>query len=600
MITPMIRYAFLIYHKEYEEFLSNLQDLGAVHIVEKASGYDEETRKNLDWIRSFNEVLKFLSSRVDTEKPVRKSVDPYKIVKDIKKKHEEIDALEQELVSIRKDMDKARPWGDYTSEIKQKLKAINIIPRFFTVNEKDYDSDWENQYYLEHLNKIGGDLYFVIFQVENQKIDINAEEVRLPAESLTELDRKYDEKEKRIKEINELFESYATKYLQVLREARNRLQEQTAFDQAINHTEKQADNKVMLVEGWVPETKETELLEYLEKENVLYVKSDVKSEDPQQVPILLRNNKFSRVFEPLQGLFDVPNYKELDLTPFFAPFFTLFFGFCLGDAGYGIVIVATVTIYKHTRASERIKQYLTMAQYLGIATIVMGIIGGTVFGVNLTNLDWAEQARSIVLEREQLFNLSLALGLVQILFGMTLKAYKLWRFQGFEFALATIGWILAIVSLLFYLGGDQLGWYTATQAQPYFYGALIASGILILFFSDPKLNIFARFGKGVWNAYNTVTGVFGDMLSYIRLFAIGISTAILGFVVNEIAFTFGAIPYVGPLVLIIILVIGHFGNLLVSSLSSFVHPMRLIFVEFYKNAGFTGGGKKYQPFKKLS
>ncbi len=590
----------MIYHKEYEEFLSNLQDLGAVHIVEKASGYDEETRKNLDWIRSFNEVLKFLSSRVDTEKPVRKSVDPYKIVKDIKKKHEEIDALEQELVSIRKDMDKARPWGDYTSEIKQKLKAINIIPRFFTVNEKDYDSDWENQYYLEHLNKIGGDLYFVIFQVENQKIDINAEEVRLPAESLTELDRKYDEKEKRIKEINELFESYATKYLQVLREARNRLQEQTAFDQAINHTEKQADNKVMLVEGWVPETKETELLEYLEKENVLYVKSDVKSEDPQQVPILLRNNKFSRVFEPLQGLFDVPNYKELDLTPFFAPFFTLFFGFCLGDAGYGIVIVATVTIYKHTRASERIKQYLTMAQYLGIATIVMGIIGGTVFGVNLTNLDWAEQARSIVLEREQLFNLSLALGLVQILFGMTLKAYKLWRFQGFEFALATIGWILAIVSLLFYLGGDQLGWYTATQAQPYFYGALIASGILILFFSDPKLNIFARFGKGVWNAYNTVTGVFGDMLSYIRLFAIGISTAILGFVVNEIAFTFGAIPYVGPLVLIIILVIGHFGNLLVSSLSSFVHPMRLIFVEFYKNAGFTGGGKKYQPFKKLS
>ena len=356
----------------------------------------------------------------------------------------------------------------------------------------------------------------------------------------------------------------------------------------------------MLVEGWVPETKETELLEYLEKENVLYLQSDVKSEDPQKVPILLRNNKFSRVFEPLQGLFDVPNYKELDLTPFFAPFFTLFFGFCLGDAGYGIVIVAAVTIYKHTRARNKIKPYLTMAQYLGLATIVMGIIGGTIFGMNLTQFDWAAQARSIVLEREQLFNLSLALGLIQILFGMTLKAYKLWRFQGFEFALSTIGWILAIISLLMYLGGDQMGWYTAAQSQPYFYGSLIASGILIFFFSDPKLNIFARFGKGVWNAYNTITGVFGDMLSYIRLFAIGISTAILGFVVNEIAFTFGKIPYVGPLVLILILVIGHFGNLLVSSLSSFVHPMRLIFVEFYKNAGFAGGGKKYQPFKKLS
>ena len=137
MITPMRIYAFLIYHKEYEGFLTNLQDLGVVHIVEKASGYDEETRKNLDWIRSFNEVLKFLSSRVETEKPVQKNIDPYEIVKDIKKKHEEIDALEQELVSIRKDMDKARPWGDYTSEIQQKLKAINITPRFLPSMKKN-------------------------------------------------------------------------------------------------------------------------------------------------------------------------------------------------------------------------------------------------------------------------------------------------------------------------------------------------------------------------------------------------------------------------------------------------------------------------------
>jgi V/A-type H+-transporting ATPase subunit I len=299
-------------------------------------------------------------------------------------------------------------------------------------------------------------------------------------------------------------------------------------------------------------------------------------------------------------MIDLPNYYELDLTPFFAPFFALFFGFCLGDVGYGIVILAAVTIYKHTKAKPGMKLYLTMAQYLGAATVIMGLIGGTVFGLSLTNIDWASQIRNMVLDRNQLFYASLGLGILQILFGMVLKAYRLWKFRGFQYSLSTWGWVLALLSLLFYMGGDRLGWFTQTAAKPFFNGALIFSGVLIFLFSDPKLNIFARVGKGVWDAYNTITGVFGDVLSYIRLFAIGISTAILGFVINEIALTFGQIPYVGPVVFILILLIGHFGNLLISSLSAFVHPMRLTFVEFYNNAGFTGGGKKYKPFTKSS
>ena len=121
-----------------------------------------------------------------------------------------------------------------------------------------------------------------------------------------------------------------------------------------------------------------------------------------------------------------------------------------------------------------------------------------------------------------------------------------------------------------------------------------------LFFSDPGVNVFARIGKGVWDVYSMVTGIFGDLLSYIRLFALGLSSAILGFVINDIGLQIlGSSKILGPVFFVIFLLLGHTLNILISSLGSFVHPMRLTFVEFYKNAGFKGGGEEYKPFKKL-
>jgi V/A-type H+-transporting ATPase subunit I len=119
---------------------------------------------------------------------------------------------------------------------------------------------------------------------------------------------------------------------------------------------------------------------------------------------------------------------------------------------------------------------------------------------------------------------------------------------------------------------------------------------LIVFFSDPKASIIGRIGKGLWDLYG-ITGIFGDVLSYIRLFALGVSSAILGFVINDIAMQILATgPIIGHILCGIFLILGHSMNIAIASLGSFVHPMRLTFVEFYKNAGFSGGGKKYKPF----
>jgi V/A-type H+-transporting ATPase subunit I len=133
-----------------------------------------------------------------------------------------------------------------------------------------------------------------------------------------------------------------------------------------------------------------------------------------------------------------------------------------------------------------------------------------------------------------------------------------------------------------------------------FYGIFVLSGIAIFFFNTPGTNPALQVGIGVWHAYNMVTGLLGDLLSYVRLFALGLTGGILGMVFNSLAVDMAPdVPVVGMLVTIIILLFGHSLNICLTLLGALVHPLRLTFVEFYKNAGFEGGGREYKPFKKL-
>jgi len=166
------------------------------------------------------------------------------------------------------------------------------------------------------------------------------------------------------------------------------------------------------------------------------------------------------------------------------------------------------------------------------------------------------------------------------------------RRKGFKFALSTVGWLILIITLIL----KSLGLFDGNYLIYFYYALMATSGVFILLLNKPGVNIFARIGSGIWDSYGMVTGFFGDLLSYIRLFALGISSAILGFVFNDISLQFLDIPYVGWIFFLLLLIIGHTINIFMATLGGFIHPMRLTFVEFYKNAGFEGGGKKYNPF----
>ena len=177
---------------------------------------------------------------------------------------------------------------------------------------------------------------------------------------------------------------------------------------------------------------------------------------------------------------------------------------------------------------------------------------------------------------------------------MCLKIINQTKLYGFGAAVSTLGWVILLLGGIVSFLIDGIG-------IP-FYVCMIVGCVLIFLLNGPINSVTAPFkniGSGLWDTYNMATGLLGDVLSYIRLFALGLSGSILGLVFNDLAFQMSPdVPVLGTIVTIIILLLGHTMNLALAALSAFVHPMRLTFVEFYKNAGFVGGAKQYEPFKR--
>ncbi|MCK5760915.1 MAG: V-type ATP synthase subunit I, partial [Candidatus Delongbacteria bacterium] len=594
----------LIYHREYAKFLNDIQDIGVVHVIEKTDEVADEIRNKLQLIKRIEHTVKNLKTRCQEPKEVDKALDPMELMEDIEKLHLEIDQNTQKCHVLNKELHSLQPWGDFSLDSVKKLSEADIDVKFYVCSEKAFDEEWLNNYAIEIISK-ANNVYFVLFAKKDEEIDIKVDEFKLPESSMSELKVDIQKIHDQIELDKEQLDKHAEENISTLINFKNDIENKKEFEQIEVQAYDEADGKLKVVEGWIPKTQSAEMIEYLEKNNTLFLEGEPTEEEIAKVPIMIKNNWFAAMFEPIGKLFSLPSYTEIDLTMFFAPFFMLFFGFCLGDTGYGLVIVLAMTILKF-KVDKEFKPFLTLGQFLGVMTMIMGTIGGTFFGMDLKIIDW--KFKDMFLDSNAMFWLALGLGVVQILFGMIVKAANAKRQNGWMYTISTFGWMLLLLSLLGMSVSAILGYlgmseeavaaitYLETIAGVAGKTALVGVAMILLF-NDPKANIFVRIGKGLWELYD-ITGLFGDILSYIRLFALGVSSAILGLVINSIAMEFLNIPYVGWIIMIVFLLIGHTGNILLSGLGSLVHPMRLTFVEFYKNAGWTGGGKEYKPFVK--
>lgn len=604
MIVKMKKYAFLVYHHDYLDFLETLRDLGVVHIEEKEEGMPEH--ESLDELMKLQARLKTairqlgrrqVQFKEDGKLNGEDALELYEmLVLQLENKTAALQSLEKEIGMIA-------PWGHFSWITIEKLAEAGKHVHFFGVNRSKFDESWGEQFNAVEVSQNGSMLYFIAITDSAKAPDIAADLIRIPHKELETLQSEKHELESAIQKANHKLDQIAEAEMAVLKDYLNEINNEFEFNKVAIQTERKADNRVMLLEGFVPQEQESALVEKLQTVSCYFQGREV--EDTDKTPVLLKNNWFSKLFEPIGALYALPSYKELDLTPFFAPFYWLFFGFCLGDAGYGALLAGAGVVATYKIKDQKLVPYMKLITLLGISTILFGIIGGTFFGIGLYDQKWwiygelnerlAQKGKTI---NDVLFSLAIVFGAIQILFGMMLKAANEIKQQGWKYSIGTIGWLILIIGMAaIYLQPKEV---QARQSiQLIQYAVLGVSGVMILLLNSPGKGLLSNIGSGLWGAYNMATGLLGDLLSYIRLFALGISSAILGFVFNMLSAQLsGDIPVVSILIMIVILLFGHGINMFMGVLGSFVHSMRLTFVEFYKNSNFEGGGKAYQPFSK--
>ena len=601
----MRKFSFLIYHNDYDVFLQDLRKIGLIHVAQQVKEVEQngELEDYLNQLKKLQDSKKILQRSISDEKveipPSEADVDVdvgYKTPQKIEDIQERIATLNQQLQVSSKELEALKPWGDFDTEVIKKLKQANYNIDFFSIQKSAYNPEWEKTYNAILINESSRYNFITVSKQDNIAEELGFEPIDMPDVSLHDLsnliesiETKRDKEEEALKMLSADIPSVDAAIADV--------ESKISLKNVVLNTNRVADDKLMMMEGWAPEENESKIVSYLESKDAYYEVVDPKPED--DVPIKLNNNKFFKLFEPITKLYMLPKYNELDLTPYFAPFFMLFFGLSLGDIGYGLFLFTAATvvkIWKKSSLEDSFKSILSLVQVLGTSAFFSGFLSGGFFGIQLYELDWPiaqKMGEMFYFDNYQMFSLSLILGVIQVLFGMVIKVFNRAILFGFVHAISTIGWVVLLMSFI------VAALFPAVLPMTGIVHLVIIalSAIVIFFLNSPGKNIFLNLGLGVWDTYNMATGLLGDILSYVRLFALGLSGGILASVFTSIAT--GMSPdniILGPIVTILIFVIGHSINIFMNTLGAIVHPLRLTFVEFFKNAEFSGGGQKYQPF----
>ena len=604
MIVKMSKYAFMVYHKEYDAFLNELRNLGVLHVKEINSIRDNSDlqtllseRKRLAQAIRFCEGINKHSGMALTPAGKVNKEDGLRLEEQLEVLQEKKHKLLATKASLEKDIAYMELWGDFDYKNIRLLKEAGYELNFFSCPTSHYEPKWGDEYNAFLVNNVQSVTYFVTVTKVGTPIDVDAERAKMPTQGLSELQADYNRLGASMKVLEKETESFAAQHYETLVEADKLVQDEFNYQNAWAQTDREAEDRLMVLEGFVPTEEASSLEAGLEQKG--YYFRQLAIEEEENVPIKLRNNAFSRLFEPITRMFSLPNYTEFDPTPFFAPFFMLFFGLCFGDGGYGLLVILVCAYFKR-KASQQVKDYLSLFQYFGLAALIVGTCTGSFFGIALASVPALVAVKDYFVSSDNLMTFSIIIGLVQIVFGKAVAALKTMEQKGTKYGIAPMAWVFVIVAHLCALGLPMLNVQLPEMVKSICFG-IAGLGLLIAFFyNSPGKNIFLNFGTGLWNTYNMASGLLGDTLSYIRLFAIGLTGSILGGVFNSLAIdmTEGMNIFLRIIVMLLILVAGHAINFGLCTISSLVHPLRLIFVEYYKNAEFEGGGKDYRPFKK--
>ena len=637
-IVKMNKFTLLAFESEKEKLLKKIQSSSEVEFInlqdeEKVEGNEvfeslskddldaettlieenvSKTRSALDFLKEFvAEVggLKALKAGKESltldELEVKVENSNWEVVySEVKKMERELATLENEKTKLLGEIEILEPWQSFDAplgELNSFEKVVTFLGVISSQNLENMKNEIESEFkesYIEVISNTDQDSYVFVMTMKERAEEMD--EV-LKNFGFSAFQTKYKEKASvlveefklKIKEI-EAQKADLRGVLSNYREEKRTLELAYEYYSNILLRKEASENflktdRVVVIQGWVPKNDNSSLEGIIQSSvgDMYYLEfEEVKEEEVAEVPVKLHNKGPAAAFDSITEMYSLPRYDEIDPTPLLTPFYLVFFGMMVADLGYGLVLFAgSLLAMKLLNLDEAQEKFAKFFMYLSIATTVAGAVFGTAFGFELP-FGLINPSRDTNL----LLILSVGFGVVQIFFGLFIKAYMLIRDKQYLYALFDVGsWIMLLIGLpmLFFDGPISLVGKVL---------AIVGSILIILTQGRDEETKGAQIGQGLYALYG-ITGYVGDLVSYTRLMALGIAGGSIAAALNLIIGMFPgiAVIIVGPLFFIA----AHTFNMLLSLLGAYVHTARLQYVEYFSKF-YEGGGKAFTPFRTIN
>jgi V/A-type H+/Na+-transporting ATPase subunit I len=582
VIVPMKKIAVLVQEKDAKSSVDALAQLGVVH-VEHAEGTQGEvsgvTREDIALLESAENLLsdeKFVKAAGSVSQEIPK--DWRFISRHIVDLGKRLEQLEEYSHQLKSRISQWEPWGDFDPDALRTLAEKNIFIRLYQIPIKQL-GDVPGEVVVRNIFTAAGIAHCCV--VAREKIDLPFQEVTLPKLGLGKMRQRLYEDGR----MMEIIQDDICKYMVY----KKNLQEELEFQQALFGMGK--DKTIAYLSGYVPIDAVDALRQAARVEQWGLMIREPSDED--NVPVLLKNPRWVRLIRPVLNLLGIiPGYRELDVSLLFLIFFSVFFGILIGDAGYGLsYLLLTIGIQKKKGASVKSNNVFLLFYLLSGCAIIWGVLTGTFFGqtwlANRGILPLVPALNDPVTMQTFCF----FLGALHLTLAHAWRA--LLKFPSAA-ALADAGWICVLWAAFYLARALILG-----LVLPAFVPALAWTGIaLVVFFSSPNKNIFKALGNGLSSVSFGLNfmSTFTDVVSYVRLFAVGLAGVAIAETTNAMTAGLGS----GPVALvagIMIALVGHALNIILGPISVLVHGVRLNVLEFSGHASVTWSGVEYKPLK---
>ena len=593
MITRMKKITALVSEKEREKFIASLRRAGVFHPEEIKGPVAHEVRFAADkaekLARMIDELAPYASGAesADTKAAEKEMLATADIVNTLVREKQE---YKENICDMQNRMRWFDPWGAFDPDDIISLRGVGVSIRLYRAPRRDFRKAKEVK--TPHC-KVSHDRNYVYLVSVSRHAEekLPFEEMALPAYGPLQLQEKIHGLEEKIKITDKTLASTAA-VLASARKCKNRLDAERDFLRVKFGMKEEA--KFAYIRGFCPEKKVKKITAMAKRHGLGYLVQD--PDNLEETPTLITNPKWISIISPVFGFMKtLPGYNEFDISFWFLIFFSIFFAMLIGDAGYGLLfLVVTFVISRVERNLPR--QPFFLMYVLSVATIIWGAATGTWFGseriaqqpfFSMFIVEKLDSFRSV--SRNVVIYICFLIGAVHLSVAHLLRAVRVINSVK---ALAQIGWILILWGMFF-----TAGTFVIDRPFPSFAGWLFVPGILmVLFFANPDKGIFKGALSSMAQLPLSIISSFGDIVSYLRLFAVGYASVVVASSFNEMALSEGVNGVWSALIAATILFLGHMLNITLGFLAIIVHGVRLNMLEFSSHLSMEWSGRPYEPF----